>query len=568
MKERLTNLETAGYLLALFFGILIRFARLGALPLTDAEAVAALQSLSIANGQPTVIGPAPGPVLFTSALFFLFQSTNTLARLWPAVFGSLLILAPLLFRRPLGRLPAVLLAFALAFDPGLVALSRQAGEATWAIAALVLAAGFLLNRAVVTAGIFLGLAVLGGPTVWAGLVFALIAYGVWWLLAAPEQRSDWQDRLNAYAELPWRNLLLWFVGSFLVFGSLFFSTPEGISAAAASIAGFVRSIGTPSGLAVESLIMAVVAYAPLAVLFGIVQGVRGFVRRDPLDRWLALFWLVSIAAALLMAGRSFNYLAWTMIPLWALAARLLANLQAVARTERLWVAGIGALYALLLVFAWLSALGLSHTVTPEDSQVRVISFAGALLLLVLTGILLAWGWSLRVTLLGSGWGIAVVLAILLVRATVSAAGLGAKPENQLWRLGTPVLNADLLEQTVHDLSEWQTGDPKSLDITVAGIDSPALQWLLRDFRQVRFETVLTAQVTPGVVVTAGEETPVLTTQYRGQDFLWAHQPVWQDFTLGTWWNWLAFRQAPAENRSLILWARADVFPGGSIPAGR
>ena len=567
MSRRLTNLEWTGILLAFLLGAVLRFTQLGALPLSDTEAALALQATSIASGQSALVGSQPGYVLFTSALFFLFRDTNLLARFWPAVFGSLIILSPLLFRRQLGALPTVLLGFALAIDPGLTAIARQAGGTTLAVSGLVFSAGFLLNQAFIPAGIFLGLSLLGGPAVWFGLFAALLAFGFTWLLSSQEQRQEWRMRFSRRAEIPWRMFLVWAAGVFLIAGSLFFLVPGGISAAAGSFVEFLRAWWTPAGTARIETVMAILAYAPLALLFGGIQGIRGLIRQNPLDRWLILFWVVGFVSMLLMAGRSYIYLAWTMIPLWVLAVRGLAKLRVTDRIERIWVAGVALLYGMLLVFAWLSVLGLSHTVNPEDAQIRVLSFAGALLLLVLTGVLLAWGWSVRVALLGAGWGITAVLTIVVVRAVVAAAGLGASPENQLWRLDAPILQADLLEKTVEDLSDWHTGERTSLDITVAGIDSPALQWLLKDFRQVRIESVLSSQVSPGMVVTVGEETPILSTQYRGQDFLWTHQPVWRDFTLDTWWNWLAFQRAPAESKTLILWARADVFPGGSLPAG-
>lgn len=564
MNSRLTKYEIYAYLLALLLGLILRFASLGSLPLSDPEAALALQAQALASGESAVIGPQSGYVLFSSALFFLLGDTNALARFWPALFGSALVLAPLLFRQPLGRLPAVLLAFGLALDPGLTALSRQAGGTTWAIASLVFAAGFLFNRAFIPAGICIGLALLGGPAVWFGLVAALLAWGVAWLLSSASQRQE--GRGLGVLEIPWRTVLLWAAGVFLVAGSLFFSEPGGISAAANSIPAYLRGWWTPSGAAITPLLMAVAAYAPLALVFGIVQGVRGLIRQNPVDRWLILFWIACLAMAVLLPGRSYPYLVWSMLPLWALASRCLADLRGVSGQDRAWVAGMAVLYLVLLAFAWLSVLGLNHTVNPEDTQVRLISFASALLLLVLTGVLLAWGWNLRVAILGAGWGIAAALLVVLVRSTVGAAGLGVSPENQLWRLGTPVVQADLLRDTAEDLSDWQTGERNSLDITVAGIDSPALQWLLNDFRQVRFENVLASQATPEVVMTAGEATPVLTTQYRGQDFVWTRQPVWSDFTADTWWDWLAYRQAPVENRTIILWARADVFPGDFLSA--
>jgi predicted membrane-bound mannosyltransferase len=121
------TLEHAFYAIALAFAISLRFFHLGALPLSNFEADWALQALRIIQGLRPTIGPNPAYVHLTAVLFFLFSATNFLARFWPALAGTALVLAPWLLRRRMGRIPALVLAFGLALDPGLVAMSRLAG---------------------------------------------------------------------------------------------------------------------------------------------------------------------------------------------------------------------------------------------------------------------------------------------------------------------------------------------------------------------------------------------------------------------------------------------------------
>src|SRR4030065_989305 len=111
------------FLLALGF----RLIQLGASPLTDSEAALALQALHVAQGTSPVLGPQPGYILFTGILFAILEGTNFMARFVPAIVGSALVFVPYYFRETIKPRPALILAFLLAFDPGLVALSRQAG---------------------------------------------------------------------------------------------------------------------------------------------------------------------------------------------------------------------------------------------------------------------------------------------------------------------------------------------------------------------------------------------------------------------------------------------------------
>src|SRR5512136_48260 len=138
MKNFQPTFEHALYALALAVAVGLRFLHLGALPLSDIEADWALQALRITQGLKPAISPNPAYVHLTAVLFYVFGATNFLARFWPALAGCVLVLAPWQLRRRFGRIPALLLAFGLAIDPGLVAISHQAGGPMLAIVFLAL----------------------------------------------------------------------------------------------------------------------------------------------------------------------------------------------------------------------------------------------------------------------------------------------------------------------------------------------------------------------------------------------------------------------------------------------
>src|SRR5512139_1626650 len=169
--------ETALYLLALLIGTLVRLIGLGALPLSDLESRWALQALDISNGIRPTLGSQPAYVVLTSALFYaLGGATNALARLIPALTGSAMILIPILFRERLKPRAAVILALALALEPGLAAISRQAGSPIMALGFALAAWGFWEKRLVPWAGACAGLALLSGSLLWPGLLGLAITW--------------------------------------------------------------------------------------------------------------------------------------------------------------------------------------------------------------------------------------------------------------------------------------------------------------------------------------------------------------------------------------------------------
>jgi hypothetical protein len=92
-----------------------------------------------------------------------------------------------------------------------------------------------------------------------------------------------------------------------------------------------------------------------------------------------------------------------------------------------------------------------------------------------------------------------------------------------------------------------------------GIDSPALEWLLRD-HSVSLVSALDPQNAPPVVITPLMNDLGLPSAYRGQDFIWRQRVQWDGLPLPEWWRWLVNRQLPREDETIILWVRDDLFP--------
>ncbi|HNO31192.1 MAG TPA: hypothetical protein PKI78_05355, partial [Anaerolineales bacterium] len=416
MTYRRFKHEALLYSLAFLVAVGMRFIQLGAMPLTDAEAAPALQALHISQSAPTPLDPHPFYILSTSLAFLLYGGgTNFLARFFPALVGSFLVLAPLLFDGRIKPRPGLLLAFFIALDPGLIAISRQAASPIFAIAFFVLTLGFLNRNNLSLAAFFAALTLLSGPSVWLGVLGFGIAWAIFQLFnrrvpSADEQSSE-GEKVSAESEArPFTVNIqpaIWilFAASFLAAGTLFLTVPDGLGAAFASIPAFVGKWTQGSNLTPLIVAMSLVIYQPLALLLAVIASIRGWVKGSPRIIFLSVWLLVSLLLVVFLPARQMSDLVWTLIPMLILAALEFARHFNIYADERREVLGVIFLTAFIWAFAWLGFAGL--TWFPPESREYLIRFwmlIGSLVLLVLSLLLVAAGWSTRTARIGGVWG--------------------------------------------------------------------------------------------------------------------------------------------------------------------
>ncbi|MBM3152092.1 MAG: hypothetical protein FJZ96_07810 [Chloroflexi bacterium] len=559
--------ETILFLLAFVLALLLRLGGLGVAPLSDYEAGWALQSLAVAGGEDPALDPNPAYIFLTAVGFFIFDATNFLARIWPALAGSLLVLAPFFLRRELGPIPAAILSLGLAIDPGLLALSRLAGSPLPALVCALWA--WIAWRAARPgwAGACAALALLSGPFLWSGL----LGLGIAWLAVTllPGRRPASGDAAGRCLTPPaWERLkpaLGWGLGALLAGGSLFLVAPHGLSALAASIPAFLEGWWTPSGIPLRHLLIALPAYAPLALVFGIAGLVRGWVKGDRLAIGLGLWFLSALLLALLYPGRQVWHLAWALLPLWALAAQEISRCLDPQGLSAWELAGVNLLTLAMLGFSWLDFAGLPGLIFSDPvGQTRLMLLAGALLLLGLSLLLIALGWSEKLARIGLAWGGGLALIVFTIGAATGAAGFRPQETDELWAVNPQVTQADLLLGTVQDLSEWTLGADRSLAVTIYDIDSAALLWLFRAW-EVESTQALDPTQAPALVIAPQGVDLAQVASYRGQDFSWRRVVNWDQAIPGDWLRWIAFHEMPSQDEWIVLWVREDLLPDGGDP---
>ena len=106
------------------------------------------------------------------------------------------------------------------------------------------------------------------------------------------------------------------------------------------------------------------------------------------------------------------------------------------------------------------------------------------------------------------------------------------------------------------------GNDNMAPVVIAGLDSPALEWALRE-HQVQVVESLDVSSAPYLVVTPLQNDPALSSTYRGQDFTWRKTFLWNETLPQDWIRWVTLREIPQTGESIILWARDDLFLNSS-----
>ncbi len=470
----------------------------------------------------------------------------------------------------IGSNPALglILALFIALDPGLVSLSRHAASPILAVTFLLFAWGFYTQNKASLAGFFAALALLSGPSIWGGLLGLAITWAI--VQAAYSRRTPPAESLETIAADPtttdrplptfdYRTSMISLAATFIIAGTLFFIVPNGLSAALASIPAYINTWLTVSDVPASRLFFSLLVYQPLVfllALFAIIRGWRtGSSRIIPLSIWF----FVTFLLAIFVPSRQLADLAWALIPLLAMAALELTRSVDIFTDERTEVAGVVFLTAFIWTFAWLDFSGLVWLST--DSREYIMRFwllVGSLLLLVMSLLLVAAGWSIRIARIGGILGLALALGVLGFGGALGAAGLRGQAFPELWWPANLPAQADLLESTVSDNSEWGLGNDHVGSVMIAGVDSPALEWALRD-HQVAVVKSLDISSAPDFVITPLQDDPALASAYRGQDFTWRQTPLWSAALPQDWIRWISLRQMPQSGETIILWVRDDLF---------
>lgn len=563
MKQN--TLDLLFTIVALVFAALLRFTYLGNHPLDNLEATQALQVLNGIILQNGPVNSSPIYVGITSLLFFVFGSSDTAARLFPALVGVMFVLIPLLYKNHLGRVTTILLMYFFAFDPFLIYLSREAGSGMLAIATVICFFTALMYRKSTWLGITGTLAILSGPLGFTGIA-AIGGAGIWMRGQNIIKLED--DDESGKRVIIWGRVIFSAAITLLVFGFAFAIHPWIINGLGAGIVSTLQGWFSLSGIQSQGMLIRIVVglviLMPLTFILGMSGSIRGLLERNKFLGFLSRWGLIAFLIVLIYPMHRVTDLVWVSVPL-SVAAAIEVQKWVHPPDSHRTAAYIYALACILLMI--FCSLKITNLLVYEpgsaDYQLALAGIALTLLMLAVSAFLIGWGWSWKVALYGLGVGAVFILSIFSISMSRRAAGLGGKDSANILLPGSHPQELALLKSTLDDLSLQNSGIPNDLEVSVLEIDEPGLRWSLRDYEATEFVQYLHPGAAPQIVITQANEELKLPASYRGQDFVSAAEVPWTLLTGKEWLRWVVFGDAPSQKSFVILWARNDLFPEGS-----
>jgi uncharacterized protein (TIGR03663 family) len=569
------TVEVALYILIGMIAAGLRFYALGAQPLQESEAVQALAAWRFLGFGILDLGfdVSYSPLLFLSNVFgfALLGGSEAMARLVPALSGTLLAVLPYFLRRHLGRSGALAASIILALSPSTLFFSRHLGGpivvAACVLAVLVGFFGYLDSKqpkyAYLTAGA-LALSLSAAPMVYSfvlifgtfllllGLVDRLANVDMGWsaVLAAWRTAREGKDLL--------KNSALVLAVVLVLVCTAFLLNFAGLPAALDFLPTWLAQLGPqPDAQPWYYYFQLLVLYEPLILVFGLIGLVYHYLRQRDLLTTFLLYWMVAAAVIYTLAGKKApGNVLLLVLPLALLASLFIGRFWDQLARAAAWGAE-GLFVALSLPVVVYFAIQLAGYASRGQTVYLYLALVAFVVLPTLVA--LCWLWVGQGPALRFG---GIVLFLVLAMLTVGlSVGLNyhraADPREPMVAEATSPGMVDLVT-TLEQVSSHQDRDPHTIAVTVEEAIGPVLAWHLREFKNTRFVEQLSPSVEAPVVITpAEEEEPTLGGSYVGQRF--ALQATWNPQGL-TWTErvrWLLYREAPTpvKSRGVVLWVK-------------
>lgn len=597
------------YLALIGVALALRLGGLGDAPMSITEipqALAAWRAVTPQAPGDALLSSSPLLLLLQAASFTSLGGTEFAARLVIAALGSVLVAAPLLFRRQLGVTVTFLFSLLLAFSPVMLVSARFSSpavlSAALAIVLLWAAERCLRTRsgahgvaAVVALAALVLLSEPGGPVLAVVLGAATLITRAWQRTAdrrgfAFEDEAPRESAPPAPpAPFPWT--LAVSIAALVVFlvATVLMLYPSGLSNIGELLGGTLRGFLQREPLRPAAFpLTTALFYEPFIIGLGlagaIVQWRRGGL--TPSDRFLCAWALAGAVAAALFGGGEPAHALWLVLPVTGLAARLAAEVLRPDSGPRGWdipyfMRFLAAAVALAVLFIFTFALqavsrdltlasGGQLSTAPVDPGSMILLLVGALLMVIsafLGASLLDWRTVLRAaalallvfgafTSLGSGW-----------RAAVTA----VESPYEFWHPIATDRDSELVSASLDDLDDRQSRGFTLMPLAVMSRQDALSAWLTRAYPNARFVTDPFEARGDAVVVIESNIVPDLGGPYVGQDFTvlraWPHSALPLTDVLA-WWTQgrVSLTALTAEQiTTAYLWVRQDVWQGTDDP---
>lgn len=557
MEERDQKREFLWFFFAFVLAACLRFIKLGALVLGNEQASLAMQVLDLVRGSSPIIGGEPAYISLTSILFTVFSATGFWACFWPAVFGSLIVFIPLFFKDWFGQRGTVLLAFFVALDPGLVAVSRSVSGTMLTLVSFLAFLGALKNRKAILAGVAAGLVILGGVSSWPVLLSGILVAMIFFFSLPAEVRKE---KINSGVD--WKGFVISLAATVILIGTFFFIHPSIITGIGSGFyqyfAGFISGEGISLKVMLISLPITEVLVIPLAI-WGLIIGIK---HKDTKTEILGYSAAILMLICLLNDSRQVTDWVWTIVPLIVLAVKGLDDLLARFKIGELIVTIVQATVTVaLIIFSFMNLLFMINN-PPVDSTAygkAILEVLLPLIFLVVVTLLFSYGWSMIASRHGLIIGIGVLLLFAAIGSSWKAAGLGPRPESELWRNDPLPVGCGLLQKTTSTLGLMSSGFRTGIDISLIGNDSPDVQWCLRNYDELKTVVSVGEADSPSIAIGSSDSQIGRADLYTLQEIYWTSSLDYDNMSAADWVKWFVARTPAKTTSTLNLWARSDLF---------
>lgn len=556
-KPAAASITVAHVLMAGIVGIaaLLRLHDLDALPLSSAEAVQALAPFQFISPKHDTVAIG-SPAYFSLSLLIqsVFGFNDVSARIVPAFFGIATVSALWALRHLIGTVAVLIASILLALSPLHTAISRTAGGDAIALFCIVLLLATLTNtglpdrRRWTTIGAAAGLGLASSPLFFSGVLVLAVA------IVATQNNNE-----NAPALVPSRSLLqhagiacaITFLGS----ATLFLWVPAGIGATANLFSAWFAQIGFGAPIGQPLLIAA--RYELFALLAGNIALLSLIVRPTRVTGLLASMLLIGLIVSTLMHQNGPTVLLW-IVPLYLALGIAYDRLLSRWQDQRLLVAA-----AAMSMWGIITLVNVGRFTRTSASL--SLSSANLSPLLIAALIFCAIGFAILIFAQETGILIAATLLGLLSTWCYVAWGTAwslthesGNDAREYWVSEGTDQDIRLLRNTLEESSYQLTSARETLEI-VSSVETPALEWYLRDFASVSFNPNTPRSSADAIIVPEGI-IPSLTGLYGEASFDLATTATVRanDISALQHVRWWFFQEAPfpAGKQRITVWLRS------------
>jgi len=578
-RERVT-VEVALYAGVLGVALFLRLFRLGLAPMSENEAAQALAAL---RGTFLPAGGSPFLYSINSFLFSLFSASDAMARLVPALVGSLVVLLPGFFRDALGRFGALGASVILAISPLALVASRSLSGEGVVVACVLVPIGLVRRyaatadpRNLIGAAVALGVGLASGSGMYTTLVALAASAIVLRFALGRESHADVEGRrletppTEMLPPLGWRALIevphraeiaASLVIAFVIAATGGLARLAGLGAAGDLLTAWLNAFGAVNGSSAFDMVQVLLVYETLPVVVGVIGLARALAGADRFGAGLGFAAITSTAIILLQPGRQpidlllpvtlLALLAGFVIQPWAEAVKSKASLVADGVILAVGIAVVTFLAFQVSGFVRGRFLPTSVGGVVLPPEIMLVSLF--VLLVGVIGGLLTLMYEIRTVLRA----VATLGLIVLIFGSIGI-GWGATqervgdPREIVWGPSVTPIDVRDLVTTAEQIAVRAQGHTATLPIRVE-VDDPVVAWYLRDARLPE------GQVAAGVVTPFGAQPQPSEDRYIGARF--NTRAAWNTLGLNvdTWLEWVLFRTSgadlPQATRTVTLWEK-------------